>query len=369
VHLDLVRERPEWARNLEHLPGVNLRWRELGCEFWFPEFRQWTFYFGELERLNAARKYIASRPWSSEDDLFHWKKLAAYYGPYDRSIDAPINLGPYENKYPLHSRIMHYFAPAVQSAVALMEQRCGAGKIDALKRARELFPHAEVIDDVLRIIDLHYECPDELSPRGLDLLDARLEEYLARATEVLLHARPLDGCSAKPTRAELSRAVARLQRGDSANSVFENVRFARLMKGRLWFYSQDVLWFDSLPLIRNELNRIHKNFFEAPVTIAARLLCRENSNALAALDTLTGSILTRAEADACREFAELAGAPCENRDLKQRAAEIADCFEPFLTAIESLLEALAKRKAEQQSAQNWPRRGSECQKSHVNTAG
>lgn len=45
VHLDLCHQYPSWARNLEHLPGINLTWSELVSEkSYYPEFKQWTFY-------------------------------------------------------------------------------------------------------------------------------------------------------------------------------------------------------------------------------------------------------------------------------------------------------------------------------------
>src|SRR5262245_9715633 len=47
VHFELARERRDWARNLEHLPGVNLQWNELlDPAQYFSEFGKWTFHAG-----------------------------------------------------------------------------------------------------------------------------------------------------------------------------------------------------------------------------------------------------------------------------------------------------------------------------------
>src|SRR5690606_23763799 len=45
VHTELARARPDWHRNLEHLPGLNLTESELlDPRLYNPECRQWTFY-------------------------------------------------------------------------------------------------------------------------------------------------------------------------------------------------------------------------------------------------------------------------------------------------------------------------------------
>ena len=115
VHRKLCEKHPCWARNLEHLPGINLTWEELGSErLYYPEYQQWTSYHSEKpEKVEAMQDQFAERPWDGKDEYFHLKKFCLYYGRYNRSIDPAINLGAHANKYPLHSRIMHYFCPPV----------------------------------------------------------------------------------------------------------------------------------------------------------------------------------------------------------------------------------------------------------------
>lgn len=66
AHFELVRERREWARNLEHLPGVNLEWSEI-IDFaaHFPEFAQWTFYRGDRAKTNSAIASLENHSWSA----------------------------------------------------------------------------------------------------------------------------------------------------------------------------------------------------------------------------------------------------------------------------------------------------------------
>ena len=56
IHTDLAREFPKWARNLEHLPGVNFTVEEiLDSRLFFPESQQWTFYEGDKVVLKEVQ--------------------------------------------------------------------------------------------------------------------------------------------------------------------------------------------------------------------------------------------------------------------------------------------------------------------------
>ncbi|MBI4023837.1 MAG: hypothetical protein HY360_02585 [Verrucomicrobia bacterium] len=345
VHLELARERKEWARNLEHLPGVNLKRSELlDPAQYFTEFSQWSFYHGDERFLSEARRYVNGHSWSLSDEVYHWKKIAIYYGPYNRTIDPPINLGVYENKYPLHSRLMHYLAPPVHSAVCLMRKKTTPGKLEAFRLARDLFPCRNVMDFVLGTIARHYEVPEHLSEPGVTELDQQLADYLKGMVNVLLDSAPALDCPRDPTVKELKEAARGLKGTEPLAQLFENIKFARLMKGRLWFYGQEVLWFDSLLLIRNELNRIRANFYEMPVRLFARIVHGKEASADEALGMLEGNVLDREQAEACRRFAKIADPDCPTAELKKRALEIASIFDSFLAAIEALMEGAKSAK-------------------------
>lgn len=337
VHLELALERKDWARNLEHLPGVNLKWGELlDPAQYFTEFSQWSFYHGDPLRLAAARRFVSEHAWSPADEAYHWKKISLYYGPYNRTIDPAINLGPYANKYSLHSRLLHYFCPPVHAGVCLAEGRTSAGKIDAFRRARALFPRPAVIERVLALIGRHYEDETCLTEPGMTELDAQLEGYLEDMVAVLLERRPLP-CPARPSVSELKRAVAAGGGAAPLNQLFENIKFSRLMKGRLWFYGQEVAWFESGPLIRNELNRIGASFYATPLRLFARLAYGVDVTPEAALARMEGDVLDAGQAAACRRFAADACAPCPDGELRARALKIAAGFDAFLHALEHLL--------------------------------
>ena len=340
VHLELALERKDWARTLEHLPGVNLSWSELlAPKSYYPEFAQWSFYHGPPEKIKAFEEMISTRAWDENETAYHWKKTAIYYGAYDRKIDPAINLGPYENKYPLHSRIMHYLAPPIHSLVCLQEGKTGPGKIDAFRRARELFPCPETMEEVLSLIKGHYEAPHYLAEPGLTQLDEKLETYLREATNTILCSQTWLRCKPNPTRDELKAAIRESAGEQGISQLFELVKFARLMKGRLWFYAHDVAWFDSVPLIRNEMNRLRANFYEQPLQIFARYCLHQSLDAEECLRELEGTLLSPASAQACRAFAALADPACPDAELKNVAAHIVEIYEPFLEAMETVVQA------------------------------
>jgi hypothetical protein len=345
VHLELARERKDWARNLEHLPGVNLKLGEfLDPTTYFTEFSQWTFYHGDEGRLKQARQFVADHAWTPSDACYHWKKIAIFYGPYNRTIDPPINLGRFENKYSLHSRLMHYMAPPVHSAVCLMEKDTFPGKLDAFRKAQQLFPHPETIEKILGLVDRHYEEPRYLREPGITELDRELETYLTDAITALLGRDPPFVCPPRPTVTQLREAVRSLKESNPLVQLFENIKFSRLMKGRLWFYGQEVLWFNSPPMIRIELNRIRANFLEIPLRIYARVVYGREAGMEESLALMQGNVLDAEEIAVCRRFARLADPFCEDRDLKKRALEIAGMFDPFLCAIEKIMARAGRFK-------------------------
>lgn len=346
VHLELAKERKEWARNLEHLPGVNLKWEEfLDPATYFTEFSQWSFHHGDECRLKQARRFVADHGWTAADEHYHWKKIAIYYGPYNRTIDVPINLGAYESKYSLHSRLMHYLAPPVHSAVCLMEKNTFPGKLDAFRKARKLFPHPETAAKVLDLVDRHYEDPRYLQEPGMTELDRELDLYLTDAVNTILERDHPFACPRRPTVPELKEAIKQLQGPHPLVQLFENIKFSRLMKGRLWFYGQEVLWFDSLLLIRCELNRIRANFLETPLRIYTRVRDGKEAAPAEALERLRGNVLDSEDVAACQRFAQLADPRCPNHDLKKRALAVAGVFDPFLHAIEKIMRSAAALKA------------------------
>ncbi len=336
VHLNLARRRPEWARILEHLPGINLTHREmLEPRCFYPEFRQWTFYQGDPPELREMETYLGGLPWSDADERFHLQRFATFYGPYHRGIDPAVNIGAWENKYPLHSRFLHYFTPAVQAAVSLALRRTVRGKLESLRLARQLFPDAATPELVLSAVERHFEVEPYYEEDRLRELEHRLEGYLRTVATRLAPSIQLIRWDPDDL-PEALRAKIRDVAQAPAAAFFEVFKFCRLMKGRLLFYAAEVPWFETTWLIRNELSRIRRLFYEEAFARYARARFQLPLAAEDALARLEGELLTSAEARGVRAFADLASKPVEAGREKDRARAIAECFEPLHGSLEKM---------------------------------
>lgn len=343
VHTEMARAFPRWHRNLEHLPGVNLTVAELtDPRLFYPEFQQWTFYGGGAAVIEKLRARLGALAWSERDELYHLKKIATFYGPYQRGIDPPVNLGPWENKYALHSRLMHWFTPPVQAMVSLIQRRNVPGKLEALRLARTLLPEPGTIDRLFTVLGLHYETPELYAEPRLSELERRLESYLAQGWAALAGhvtlVEPARGDDRDAVRAKVAAAPS-----DPVHAFFESAKFGRLLEGRLRFYGADVPGFDSAWLIRNEIGRIVPNFYTKPLTIYGRLRFDEELAPEAVLDRLRGDVLGTEIVEGLRRFATVAAQPIEAGEAQRRARAVAELYAPVLVATEALAQDLLQR--------------------------
>jgi len=340
VHLDLCRRYPSWARNLEHLPGVNLTWDELAAEAtYYPEYHQWSFYHtADRPGLSETLRELARRPWDEKDDYFHLKKFCLYYGRYDRDIDPAVNLGVHENKYPLHSRLMHYFTPPVHSAVCMLDRRHYVGKFEALERAAALFPELRCWEIVGEILHADYETPEWYEEPRLTELEDALEEALARIARALCESvslvPPRTGVDIGRWKQALASAPM-----DPALIIFDSAKFSRLMKGRLRFYAGAPDHFDFTWLIQNELRRIGNGFFVVPFRTFWELRTGEVvEDPAAILEQLRGDPLSDDEIECTRRFHRLTPGHWKEGAERQIALAIADVFDGFFSALSKITD-------------------------------
>ena len=341
AHHTLCRKIPGWARNLEHLPGINLTWSELADErLYYPEYQQWSFYHAETPaRVSKALERFVRRPWDSKDEYFYLKKFCLFYGRYDRKIDPPINLGVHENKYALHSRLMHYFNPPVLSAVCLLLKKNIPGKFDAFEMAGRLFPDLKCWEMLNEIFNAGYEIPKWYAEPRLVELENTLEKALAVIAERLRSIVTLIPASAGSDISKWKQALQQVPI-DPALIIFENAKFSRLMKGRLWFYANISEHFDSTWLIQNELRRLGNNFFRVPFRTYWKIKTGETvADPVAILDQLRGA-LTDGEIAATREFARLTPGTWETGKERVIALAICDVFDDFFRALTKLTQAI-----------------------------
>ncbi|MDD5677198.1 MAG: hypothetical protein PHW60_04300 [Kiritimatiellae bacterium] len=344
VHLDLCRQYPKWARILEHLPGVNLVWRELTDEIsYYPEYPQWTFYETTREqRLKEAHGILERRPWDHKDEYFHLKKFLLYYGPYDRSIDRPLNLGAFEAKYPLHSRLMHYFAPPLQSAVSICLKRPVRGKLEALRLAEELFPEITVFRETRELVARHYEAAELYMEPAISALEQRLFaglQHVAAALGEHVSILPRDVMRGLP---ETWRPALKKIPVDPSLLIFDNAKFARLMRGRLFFYVNAPTRFDHVFLIQNELSRIGSSFFRVPFALFWKMIHGETvADPAAIVPRLVPDVLTKEQAACTLEFDRLTRLPYAGQQ-DRIAHDIIAIYDGFYHALFAISEITRK---------------------------
>ena len=342
VHTELAVEHPDWARKLEHNPGINLTPSEMVDPVLYnPESRLWTFYEGNDDVIRSFRQYLADKPWARRDEIFFLKKLATYYGPYQRGIDPPVNIGRWENKYPLHSRFMHYFTPPVQAAVALACKKAVRGKLAVLRKAREIFPNPRIIDMVLGAVENHYEIPEYYEEPKLSEIEAELQNYLHDAYVSLSNHVDLIKVGPNDTVGDIRAKVASIP-VDAGERFCEGTRFGRLMKGRLHFYAAEIPWFDTTWLIPHELNRMVRNLVETPLKVFALAKWREKLMPEEVLSRLEGNVLDEQLCQHVGDFVNLASKEIPVSEQKQHAAEVAAHYDHVQIMIETLKEQLYK---------------------------
>lgn len=347
VHLTLCQKYPCWARNLEHLPGINLTWSELASETtYYPEYQLWSFYHTERPgTLSAALEWLAKRPWDVKDEYFHLKKFCQFYGRYNRSIDPPINLGAHENKYALHSRLMHYFTPPVQAAVCLLERKNIAGKFDALDIAQRHFPDLACWSVMREILHADYEVPqwyrEPFVSELEDELEAALQTIALKLRKCITLVPVGDGTDVSEWKKALQSTPV-----DPRLVILESARFSRLMKGRLRFYANAPSFFETSWLIGNELRRIGHSFFQTPFTTYWKIRSGELiADALTILDCLCGDLLTPTEVAATKEFVRLTGGDWQDGQEKQIAQAVADVFDDFFKGLTKISDAVYETEA------------------------
>jgi hypothetical protein len=343
LHLDLCCRYPQWARNLEHPPGAHLTWAELNAAgYYSPECHHWTFYHSQQpDKVQAVIQSLAARPWDSVDEHFYLSKFCAYYGRYDRALDPPINLGAHADRHPLHSRIMHYFNPPVHAAVCLLKRHHFAGKWEAFAAAAQICPELRCWNMAQEILAADYRTPQWVREPLLTELEDELETALqaleTRLREVITLI-PREAGTDVATWKQALQAVP----VDPARVVFDRYKFARLVKGRLWFYLHAPAHFEALWLIQNELGRLGDYYFRTPFRTYWQARTGEMvEDPTTILDELRGELLTDADIAAVREFVRLTPRQWEVGRERETTAEIVAIFDDYFAALTKIHVALA----------------------------
>jgi hypothetical protein len=273
----MVRAHPEWNRINEHPAGAGMTLAELEDERTYsPECAAWTLWAGDAAWFESFLSRRRCRPFTAADERYHAQRFLSYFSPYQHGIDPPINLGPFEPKYALHSRCWHYFAPPMYSAACLLARRSFAGKHEALRWLGGHGLVAAEVDAVLHRVAAHYEPPELHSREAM----AAFESVLFEGFKSLL--RPV--CDAvRSIRLQWTADVLVLRRqlaaapADPLVVLLECTMFARIRTGRYAFYLNAPDHFDGAWLLANEMNWLKK--LVLPAWRAMRTVASETEGA------------------------------------------------------------------------------------------
>ncbi len=129
---------------------------------------------------------------------------------------------------------------------------------------------------------------------------------------------------------------------DPALVIFDNAKFSRLMKGRLYFYANAPGHFDFTWLIQNELRRIGGNFFVAPFRAYWKARTGETvQDPATILARLRGDPLADDELECTREFARLTTSAWQGRE-RETAMAVVQVFYGFFSALTQISESALK---------------------------
>ena len=123
---------------------------------------------------------------------------------------------------------------------------------------------------------------------------------------------------------------------EAAERFYDGVKFVRLMKGRLYFYAEDIEWFDSTWLIRNEFQRMGNNFYRSPLATYGEYRFDEQLEPDVVLKRLIGSIISDDEYEAMGRFIEIVDRPIAQGHERERASCVAAMLDPIQDILERI---------------------------------
>lgn len=349
VHLNLVQQRLEWSRKLEHEPGFCLTPEEAFDPLLYQaEMAHWSFYYGNQDFIFRVQEHMQGRAWELRDELHHLKRWLMFWGPYNREIDPPINIAlAIKPKYALHSRAMHYFVPSLQAALSLINRRTVHGKREALYRWLERFPHERVLNETAHMLEVHYGVAALEDQEELYAYEDCCYTFLRQIASQVL-----DAVTAVelPVDVGIDQAMAALRAGVSAltvnplSAVYNGLRGSRARRARYWLYLKAPDYFATDWLIRNEVGFLQRNFTRYTWRAYAALRWGEP-------DLPLDELLARAQPDPlspeeARLVAEMFAIAEQSKEptmARQALQESADCYADYYAVLDKIYRDARQR--------------------------
>jgi hypothetical protein len=348
IQLDLLWQRPEWSRKLEHTPGVCMNLSELYDPLLYqPEMRQWSYYYGDRAIYNQLKTHLRERAWDVRDERFHLARWLMFWGPYNREIDPPINVAPaIEPRYALHSRAMHYFVPALQAALSILDREAVGGKRETLYRWLDRFPDEPVLGETAHMLEVHYEVPILYDLEALYAFEARCFDFLLKIAPMVLNAVTSVPLPENATADDL-QIIFQQQPPDPLQAMFTGVKFARIRTGRWQMYLNAPPYYDTDWLLGNEIRQVGAYFTHPYFAGLTYLRWGETALPLEEIVArLRGELLDAAETEAVLRIFELAHSEPDHVSARDRVAQAMAIFPTYYCVLEKLFaDTLARQRA------------------------
>jgi hypothetical protein len=343
VHLQMVKDHPEWNRINEHTVGAAMTPGEVrDPRFHNSEYAVWTVWNGEKDWLQRVKSQLAERPFEAADEQQHLYKFLSYYSPYIHGIDPPINLAGAEAEYALHSRCWHYFAPPMFSAACLLARRNFSGKRAALQWLQANDYAGPQVPAVLEQVDAHYQTPELKDKSLFDRFERWLFESMQQIKPLLLD-KVQEIQIDRGADVDVQKQALAAQSVNPLATLVENVRFARTRIGRYFFYLNAPPEFDVSEQFRAELVWAKKLSQQIPQSIAA--LSGVKTGSLQDCLENIGVAITPAESDAISYMKCAEGVPSNSPEARKFFSGAMEMFPAFYAVVERSLQTLNGRNS------------------------
>jgi hypothetical protein len=363
AHLEVTEAHPEWARKLEHTPGVCCTSSDvLDPALFHPDMRTWDYYWGDHELFGKIKALVSSRPWGQDDEYYFLaQRFVPWCTPYNRSIDPPINIP--QNilpKYALHSRAMHYFVPCVMAALSLVNRQAIAGKRESLYRWAQIYPNEPALQETIHLLDRHYEVPWLEDEQAWYAYEDRLWHFIQKITPEVLRSVRIVDLQGDFSLDQVQRKL-KAYPGQPMMTLFNGVRFSRIRQGRWRFYLSAPSYFETEHVCQWEIRWLRSTFTTSVFDAYAQMRWGEAGLGLdEILARMKGPLIGPDDEPVIRRiFAAAAGPPATaEREARQRLRQVVDIYADYYLILERML-ADARMQAAGKSPRTTPHEGVE----------
>jgi len=215
------------------------------------------------------------------------------------------------------------------------------GKFESLRIAREIFPNKSTIDMILYAIERHYEIPEYYIEPKLSEIELQLFLYLKAVYKIISHKITIIEACTKDDSTKLLKKLDNVKIG-LMNNFFEGIKFCRFNIGRLLFYAEEIPHFDSTYLVKYELARNRRLFFENTFIAFGKMAWDVNMSPEKVLERCRGEFINESEFKDVRNYIETFDQKNNYANIKEFARKIASAQELFQIVMEKFIPIAIK---------------------------